>query len=148
MSARRISIIALLSALSLGINVLPAEAAPALRFTKAQYNSPGSDKGANSSLNAEWVRITNHRKSSVNLTDWSVRDKTGYRYTFPEGFTLKAGASVTLHTGSGSDTKKDLYWDMTWYVWNNTGDTATLLQPSGQKQDSCKWGNGKGTISC
>ena len=147
MSARRISIIACLTGFALGLGAMPAHAAPALRFTKAQYDSPGSDKGSNSSLNAEWIRITNNRSTSVDLTDWRIKDKAGYVFTFPE-FTLKSGASVRVHTGSGSDSKSDLYWDRNWYVWNNTGDTAILRKPNGDKQDTCKWGNGSGLTSC
>ena len=126
---------------------MPAQAAPALRFTKAQYNSPGSDTGSNYSLNNEWIRITNYRSTDKVLTDWTIVDRTGYTYTFPT-FTLKAGASVRVHTGSGSDSQTDLYWGRSWYVWNNTGDTAYLYRSSGITHDTCQWGNGSGVTSC
>src|SRR5215218_5245707 len=41
------------------INPVSADAASAIQITKVYYNSPGSDTGSNTSLNAEWVRITN-----------------------------------------------------------------------------------------
>ena len=147
MSARRISIVACLAGFALALTAMPAEAAPAVRFTKAQYNSPGSDTGSNYSLNAEWIRITNYRSTDRVLTDWTIRDKTGYVFTFPT-FTLKAGASVRVHTGSGTDSKTDLYWGRTWYVWNNTGDKAYLRTPSRTTHDTCAWGSGGTAVSC
>ena len=142
----RISIVACLACFALALTAMPAEAAPAVRFTKVQYNSPGNDTGSNYSLNAEWVRITNHRSTDRVLTGWTIKDKAGFVYTFPT-FTLKAGASVRVHTGSGTDSKTDLYWDRTWYVWNNTGDTA-YLRTTSVTHDSCSWGAGSGVKYC
>jgi hypothetical protein len=147
MSARRISIVACLAGFALGLTAMPAQAAPLLRFTKAQYNSPGSDTGSNASLNAEFVRITNYRSTDKVLTDWTITDRAGFEYTFPT-FTLKAGASVRVHTGSGTDSKTDLYWDRSWYVWNNTGDTAYLRNTTGTTHDTCKWGSTGSVVSC
>ena len=125
----------------------PAQAAGAIQFSGAQYNSPGSDTGSNSSLNGEWVRITNSSSAARVLTGWKLRDVTGYLFTFPT-FTLGAGKSVKVHTGKGTNTRTDLYWRMTKYVWNNTGDRATLMNKSGVVIDTCSWGNGPGYISC
>ena len=147
MSARRISIVACLAGFALALTAMPAQAAPAVRFTKAQYNSPGSDTGSNYSLNAEWIRITNNRSTDVVLTDWRIKDRTGYTYTFPS-FTLRKGDSVRVHTGSGSDSRTDLYWDRDWYVWNNTGDKAYLRKPDRTTHDTCEWGNGSGVKYC
>lgn len=146
MSARRISTIAILAAFAVAATALPAQAAPAVRFTKAQYNSPGSDNGSNYSLNGEWIRITNYRSTEKVLTDWTIYDRTGYTYTFPD-FTLKPGASVRVHTGSGTDSQSDLYWGRSWYVWNNSGDTAYLRRSDGTLHDTCKWGSGS-SVSC
>jgi len=43
-----------------------------------------------------------------------------------------AGAQVTLHTGSGSDTGSDLYWGYGSAVWNNGGDTVTVTTNTGE----------------
>ena len=125
-----------------------AHAAPAVRFTAVQYDSPGDDTGTNASVNAEWFRIKNFSSTARKLGGWTVRDESGTRFTFPKGFTLKAGRSVTVHTGTGSNTRSDLYWGQSYYVWNNTGDTATLKKPSGTKADSCTWGDGTGSTAC
>jgi competence protein ComEC len=37
-----------------------------------------------------------------------------------------------LHTGSGTDTATDLYWDAGRPVWNNDGDTVTVTTSEGE----------------
>lgn len=125
----------------------PAQAAGHVYMSKVQYDSPGSDTGSNSSLNAEWVRITNSTGSQKTLTGWTLRDTSSHGYTFPTT-TLKAGGSLRVHTGKGTNTATDKYQQRAWYVWNNTGDTATLKTKAGTVIDTCKWGNGSGTTSC
>ena len=45
---------------------------------------------------------------------------------------LAPGASVAVHTGCGRPTATDLYWcNEGSAVWNNSGDTAFLLDPAG-----------------
>jgi hypothetical protein len=122
-----------------------AEALPAIMIYKVQYNSPGSDTGSNTSLNAEYVVIKNTTRNNRVLTGWTLRDKTGYTYKFP-AFTLKAGAIVTVHTGRGSATSTHRYYNRSWYVWNNTGDTAYLRNASGTTVDTCSW-SGTGTAT-
>jgi len=53
--------------------------------------------------------------------------QSAHVYTF-RSFTLKPGKSVKLHSGKGSDTSSNLYWDRGWYVWNNDGDKGHLAQ--------------------
>jgi len=125
----------------------PADAVGPVRFSGAQYNSPGSDNGTNSSLNAEWVRITNAGARAKVLTGWKVRDRAGHVFTFPT-FRLGAGRSVRLHTGSGRNTATDLYWRQRWYIWNNTGDRAILRNAPGTVIDTCSWGDGPGYTGC
>jgi len=141
---------ALVAATGLGLAVAApiaaassAQALPAIMIYKVQYDSPGSDTGSNASLNAEYVVIKNTTRSNRVLTGWTLRDKTGYTYRFPS-FTLKAGASVTVHTGRGSATSAHRYYNKSWYVWNNTGDTAYLKNASGTTVDTCTW-KGAGT---
>src|SRR5947208_17108435 len=40
------------------------------------YNSPGSDKGGNSSLNHEWVQLHNTSGSAITMTGWTDRKST------------------------------------------------------------------------
>lgn len=65
---------------------------------RAYYNSPGSDTGNDSSLNAEYVTIKNTSSTTRSLTGYTVRDVAGHTYTFGT-FSLGAGNSVRIHTG-------------------------------------------------
>jgi hypothetical protein len=127
---------------------LPAAANAAVRITKIYYDSPGSDTGSNSSLNAEYITLTNNGNRSVNMTGWTIRDTSHHVYTF-DSFRLGKGNTVTLHTGHGDDGRRNKYWDMGNYVWNNDGDTATLKNDRGRKKDSCHYpGGSPGWTNC
>lgn len=120
---------------------------PVVTISRVQYYSPGDDTGSNASLNKEWIRLTSQNSSAQMITGWTIRDPEGHVFKFPE-FKLRAGKSVTVHTGAGADTKTDLYWDFDGYVWNNTGDKAVLKDADRVKVDSCQWGDGAGSIAC
>ncbi|MEV6798786.1 lamin tail domain-containing protein [Micromonospora rifamycinica] len=120
----------------------PAQAAtPAVQITKVYYNSPGTDNRSNTSLNAEYVKLTNRRSTTLNLKSWTLRDKSNHVYTFSGDFRLAKGASVYLHTGKGTNTAAHRYWGSGNYIWNNTGDTAYLRNSAGTGIDSCNWGS-------
>lgn len=56
-------------------------------------------------------------------------------YEFPEDATLDAGESVTVRSGASAPRrprKGELFWTKR-YVWNNHGDTAVLMHPSGKR---------------
>lgn len=95
-----------------------------------QYDAPGND---NENLNGEWIAIHNNSGVEVSLDGWVVKDESAsHRYPFPPSFTLGIGARVTLFTGCGSDTNEALFWcNIGSAVWNNSGDTGFLLDPSG-----------------
>ncbi|WP_461865576.1 lamin tail domain-containing protein [Thermococcus sp.] len=107
------------------------------------YDPPGDD------VKGEYVVIRNDGLVDVDLTEWQLEDEKNHVYTFPNGFILKAGAEVTVHTGEGTDTDTDLYWGRGKAVWNNNGDTAYLYDASGKLIDKCSWtGDEGGAISC
>lgn len=111
---------------------------PAVKISFVRYDSPGPDTGTNASLNAEYVVIKNTTTTARSLTGWTLKDRTGYTYRFPT-FTLRAGATVTVHTGKGTATATDRYYNHAWYIWNNTGDTAYLRNGAGTLVHSCAW---------
>lgn len=100
-----------------------------------RFDADGDDTR---NLNDEWVRIANRGSSALDLTGWVLKDTSAtHRYTFPIGFSLDASASVTIRTGCGADSTTDLHWcNEGSAVWNNSGDTAFLLDPSGNIVDS------------
>ena len=127
----------------------PAVAAGSIQLGKIYYDSPGSDGGSNSSLNAEWVRIRNTASSARSLGGWTLRDTANHVFTFPSGYKLAAGATVTVHTGSGSNNAAHRYWGDDWYVWNNSGDKAILKNSAGTVVDTCSWSSiGSGYKTC
>jgi hypothetical protein len=117
---------------------LSSAATPPVKISYAKYDSPGSDTGSNLSLNGEYIVIKNTTSTNRSLTGWTLRDKTGYTYRFPT-FTLRAGATVTVHTGKGTASSTHRYYNKTWYVWNNTGDAAYLRDAQGALRHSCTW---------
>ena len=131
--------------------VVAAAVAPvssgAIRITKISYDSPGSDRGSNSSLNAEWIRIKNTGSSAKALTGWTIRDVASHVYRLGT-LRLAAGASMTVHTGSGSNSASHRYWESGWYIWNNDGDTARLKNRSGTTVDSCSYSGSGSTTAC
>jgi Lamin Tail Domain len=124
-----------------------ANALAGIRITKIQYDSPGSDTGSNTSLNAEYVVLKNNGSRAQKLTDWVLKDKAGHRFTFGT-FKLAASKSVTIHTGKGSDDRNDLYWGSGWYIWNNDGDRATLSNARGHTVDTCTYAGGDTYVNC
>ncbi|MGK5445696.1 lamin tail domain-containing protein [Micromonospora sp. URMC 105] len=127
----------------------PAQAAtPAVQITKVYYNSPGTDNRSNSSLNAEYVKLTNRRSTTINLKYWTLRDKSNHVYKFAGDFRLASGASVYIHTGKGTNTSTHRYWGSGAYIWNNTGDTAYLRNSAGTAIDSCSWGSSGSYTYC
>lgn len=123
-----------------------ATAGPVI-FTRVQFDSPGSDTGSNTSLNAEYFTLRNSGTDPRSISGWTVRDVTGYTYTFGT-FTLQGGASVTVHTGGGTNTSSHRYWGRSWYVWNNTGDTASLYTSSGTLKDRCSFSGAGPYTNC
>ena len=65
----------------------------------------------------------------MRLTGWTLSDKEGNVYTFPD-FSLWGGGAINVHTTSGTNTVTDLYWGQPNAVWN-AGDQVTLSDTSG-----------------
>jgi hypothetical protein len=125
-----------------------ATAGAQIKIGFVQYDSPGSDTGSNASLNGEYVKIKNTGTRARVLTGWRLHDNQHHRYTFGT-FTLCGGCHVNIRTGHGTDTAKNHFWGMSNYVWNNTGDKATLVRAGGRVVDFCKWGeSGPGFKKC
>ena len=105
-----------------------APGASGLQVAEVQADAPGDDR---ENLNGEYVVLENAGSEPLDLSGWTLRDAADHAYTFPDGFTLAPGTRVTVHTGSGSDTTLDLYWDSGSAIWNNGGDTVTVTDADG-----------------
>ena len=104
-----------------------------------QYDSPGRDDRSNRSLNAEWVTVKNTGRLPVNIKGWTLADKSGHSYRFGN-LRLNGHSQIRVHTGIGHDNRRDVYQDRRAYVWDNTGDTATLRNDHRRIVDAQSWG--------
>ena len=102
--------------------------AGALTITDIHADAEGTES---ENLNDEYIVFENTGAEALDLSGWTVSDAAGHTYTFPSGATIEPGATLTLHTGSGSDTATDRYWGSGSAVWNNGGDTITVSNKSG-----------------
>ncbi|MFB6478800.1 lamin tail domain-containing protein [Streptomyces virginiae] len=89
--------------------------------------------------NSEWVEITNTTRDAINLRGWTLRDSDGNRDRF-DNVRIGARATIRIHTGSGRDTRTDLFQERRDYVWDNGSDTATLRDDRGRTVDTESWG--------
>ncbi|WP_123624567.1 lamin tail domain-containing protein [Halorubrum sp. CSM-61] len=106
------------------------EPSAAVEVAAINADAEGDDR---ENLNDEYVVFENAGDEPIDLSGWTVEDEAARSYEFPEGFTLGAGATVTLRTGSGADTDAELYWGSGSPVWNNDGDTVILSTPDGER---------------
>lgn len=99
-----------------------------LTVEEIHADAAGDDRD---NLTDEYVVFSNTGDAVIDLSGWTVRDEAGKTYTFPDGVDVAPGESLTLHTGSGTDTESDLYWGMGSPVWNNAGDTVIVTNSEG-----------------
>ncbi|MCS0634822.1 lamin tail domain-containing protein [Streptomyces sp. LP05-1] len=130
------------AAAGLALLPTPAQAAGSVHLYKIYYDSPGTDRGGNTSLNGEWVQIRNTTGAAVSLRGWTLTDASSHRYTFG-AYTLGKGKTVTIRTGKGTDTAANRYQGRAAYVWNNDKDTATLRKANGARVDVCSYNSTK-----
>jgi hypothetical protein len=106
-----------------GFDNVDTEAAQ-LVVSDLHVDPDGDDAG---SLSDEYVEFENDGDEQLDLTGYTIRDANGTAFDVPDGFTLGANQRFRLHTGTGDRTDSDLYWGRSKAVWNNDGDTVTVL---------------------
>ena len=79
----------------------------------------------------EYVAIQNMGSTPVDLTGWQLVDIAAHTFVFP-AFVLQPGATVNVHICNGENSATDLYEGRCSAIWNNAGDTATLLDATGR----------------
>ncbi len=79
-------------------------------------------------VRAEDVTISNDGATPLDLTGYRLHDEGfNHTYVFPNGVVLEPGESVTVTSGDDArDGDGFLFWKGQ-NVWNNDGDTATLI---------------------
>lgn len=80
----------------------------------------------------EYVRIDNIGGAIVSMAGWRILSVVGPQTYFFPGYQLQPGASVYVHSGPDAPPSSGnrLRWT-TAYIWNNNGDEARLMSPSG-----------------
>lgn len=104
-----------------------------LHISGLEPDAPGDDAA---NPNGEWVEITNRGTAAAELTGWALQDESSTnRFVFPSGFSLAPDATVRVFSGCGTAGIDALYWCDGDPVWTNRGDTAYLLDASGNVVD-------------
>jgi Lamin Tail Domain len=117
-----------------------AGAAPCVQIYRIYYNSPGTDTGSNTSLNAEFISLHNTCATARPMTSWKIKDAANHTYPFGT-YSIGGGQYVRVHTGKGTNTAADRYWGSGSYIWNNDKDTASLYNQNGTLLDRCSYNN-------
>lgn len=99
------------------------------------WDAPGRDS---ENLNGEYVAVRNAGTSDVRLGGWWVRDTMLRRFVFPAGTVLRAGKTIYVHAGAGTNSATRFYWNQDGPVFENAtgapnyaGDGGYLYDPDG-----------------
>lgn len=87
------------------------------------------------SPSVKYVEIKNNGNSEQDLTGWVLQVQNKTTFTFPK-FALDANARVKVHSGTGTDSKTDLY--ATGSLLNKSSDEVSLLDANGNIVSSGK----------
>ena len=109
-----------------------------VRLSKVYSDSPGSDTRSNSSLNAEYVQLKNYGTKDVKIGGNTIYNGVDSLYKLPT-FTLKAGKTVTVRTGKGTNTTSTLYMNRTNYFWPNRKSSGFLSDSSNRRLSNCSY---------
>ena len=93
--------------------------------------------------NGEWIEVAlaeGNPKDKLTLSGVQIRNNAGDTYTFPKGFTLRAGEPVRVFSGEGTDTDRALFWGRSAGAWDDAADCAHLVSPKGEVVSTHHWG--------
>lgn len=57
------------------------------------------------------VCIRNKGNDPINVGKWLIRNTIGRTFYFPDGTVIEPGKTIKVHTGAGTNTATDLYWN-------------------------------------
>jgi hypothetical protein len=121
-------------------DVAPAPPAPALLLSELLPNPDPAQ------AQREFVEVWNPGNVSVDLAGWTLQDAptasgTSNSFTFAAG-RLVPGARIVVWSNGSSDARGPSWsTSPSKAVWNDAGDAATLLDPSGEVVDWLPYGN-------
>ena len=96
-------------------------------ITGVHADAAGDDRR---NLNGEYALVRNTGAAAINLAGWKLsagdRDQRFSLARYP----LKKNATVRIHTGRGTSRAGHLFLGSGRPIWNNGGDSATLIDPT------------------
>jgi Lamin Tail Domain/Fibronectin type III domain len=95
-------------------------------ITGIHANAAGDDRR---NLNDEYVLVRNTGAAAINLAGWKLDAGDRSQRFSLTSYPLKKSATVRIHTGRGTTRVGHLYLGSGRPIWNNDGDTATLIDP-------------------
>ncbi len=76
------------------------------------------------------VCIANKGKDPVKIGGWLIRNTIGRTYYFPANTTLEPGKTIKVHTGAGTNSATDVYWNYEFKPVFDSADQITLVDDS------------------
>lgn len=106
-----------------------AQRAAELRLgLRVHADARGND---NQNPNGEYAVIESREEDDLAIGGWRLCDAANHCFSFPPGAVLAAGGRIVVYTGRGQADGEHYYMGYRRAVWNNDGDTATLLDERG-----------------
>ena len=109
----------------------------AITIVSVHADAAGDDR---QNLNDEFIVIENQSQRPVDFNGWTVSDAASHRNLFSH-FTLAPKAKVTLRTGLGVPSERELFWASRTPIWNNKGDAVFIRDRQGHLVLSHAYGN-------
>ena len=144
MSKRLVLLASLIGIVAPFVQASPALAAGSVKIKKIHYAQVGTN------LNTEYIVFKNVSTSPVQMRGWeiiSAPSSDNQHYFFPKT-RVQPGHTVTLYTGSGTNSPGKRYWKSTSPRWDNSGDKAILKNAGGSIVDTCQYAGGGTTAYC
>ena len=98
-----------------------------ITIVSVHADAAGDDR---QNLNDEFIVIENQSQRPVGFNGWTVSDAASHRNLFSH-FTLSPKAKVTLRTGLGVPSERELFWASRTPIWNNKGDAIFIRDRQG-----------------
>jgi P pilus assembly chaperone PapD len=95
-------------------------------ITGIHADAAGDDRR---NLNGEYALVRNTGAAAINLAGWKLDAGDRSQRFILASYPLKKGATVQIHTGRGTTRAGHLFLGSGRPIWNNDGDTATLIDP-------------------
>jgi hypothetical protein len=93
----------------------------------------------------EFIELVNTGAGATDISGWSIADKVGIRFTFPEGTVIPPGKALVVFGGGEPKTFADMGGSQVLVAsaglkFNDDGDSLTLARADGQREDGMEYG--------